>query len=404
MSTIRRAFTIVELLIVVAIIALLIAILLPAINKARDSALVTQSNGNLTNLGKACAAYAADWNDAQFSATPDDIGQFADCAAYVASGGCPRPYLALGCAVPIAGSGLASTEPYNICATGTPTCNTPKWISSWPSSCDGNNTGQMNGATVTNWGPGYFGAWRVPNGKALNGYVNGRFYDKVFYAPKDRMSLEFGQMAFASPTMVSPTDTAVTLPNGTTQNVYLFSTYCLSPAAMWSPDVFNFGSPAPCPTPFNGSTGMPGAWRAPSRGQAKFPDLKTNALEHYWLQNTEGGFFNTTAPFNAGNKGPYPWLFNHGYNSSPATLFFDGHVAAMGVADAQEGDSRVLKQNNCNPSTPLPPCFSKGLWHRGTWMGPVGYYNTSGYDMLVNCAYHVLTTDGIQGRDTIGKK
>ena len=54
-----HGFTIVELLVVVSIIALLIAILLPAIGKARDAARQTQSAGNLRNLAVANNTYAA---------------------------------------------------------------------------------------------------------------------------------------------------------------------------------------------------------------------------------------------------------------------------------------------------------------------------------------------------------
>ena len=56
----RNAFTIVELLVVVAIISLLIAILLPALGRARDAALITQSQGNLRNMAAANATYGAD--------------------------------------------------------------------------------------------------------------------------------------------------------------------------------------------------------------------------------------------------------------------------------------------------------------------------------------------------------
>ena len=49
----RRAFTIIELLVVVSIIALLVGILLPAIGKARDQALLTKSVANLKEIGTA---------------------------------------------------------------------------------------------------------------------------------------------------------------------------------------------------------------------------------------------------------------------------------------------------------------------------------------------------------------
>lgn len=62
----RRAFTLIELLVVVSIIALLIAILLPALSKARESANTAVCQSNLSNIGKAQHAYAAD-NDGQFT-------------------------------------------------------------------------------------------------------------------------------------------------------------------------------------------------------------------------------------------------------------------------------------------------------------------------------------------------
>ena len=70
------AFTIIELLVVVSIIALLIGILLPAIGKARDQAKLTQSQGNLRNLGAAHETYGSEWNDRQFTLIVDNIARY----------------------------------------------------------------------------------------------------------------------------------------------------------------------------------------------------------------------------------------------------------------------------------------------------------------------------------------
>ena len=59
-----KGFTLIELLVVISIIALLIALLLPALAKARSLALATICESNLRQIGTGVQEYAQEYEDA----------------------------------------------------------------------------------------------------------------------------------------------------------------------------------------------------------------------------------------------------------------------------------------------------------------------------------------------------
>lgn len=376
-----RAFTIIELLVVVSIIALLVGILLPAIGKARDQAQLSRSQANISQLGKAAVIYAAEFADRQVTFINDNFAQYGTSGPAAATNfntvtGYPHPPLLLGYGRDPT-SGVAGTWGYWF--PGTPNVNAPaaNWEVVTP----------INFATK-------FGSFRYVNTKAFNTYLNGRFYDPIFYAPKDS-----AVMASTEPLFDNPDEFFPALPSGSPIRL---SSYVLSPAAMFSPDVFglNKSSGTYFKDPFTAQ--LTGGFRCPSMSQAAYGNLKTHLMEHHWLQNRRKECNPLLAP--GTYDGCEPFYFNLGASSSPVTLFYDGHVGPAGVRDSMEATKRMVTQ-----SAGEPGAANHGLWSKNTPMagsyddwGTGGYFSSYAVD-YASTSFHILTIDGIRGRDFVGK-
>ncbi|MEE8154293.1 MAG: prepilin-type N-terminal cleavage/methylation domain-containing protein [Phycisphaerales bacterium] len=363
-----KGFTIVELLVVVSIIALLIGILLPAIGKARDKARTTTSVSNLRQLAVAHNAYAGDWGDAQLSLCRYNISAYGSVVDYGDAIGMIDGDWRMGHPPQIAGWGfdIGLGEPrlfrYWPNRPGYEWCVEPIGFPGIPLVVDG------------------FGWFRYPNVKQLSVYVNSRWYDPIFYAPKDptRIAIE--------PCMDDPGEFADRC------NPPTWPTYCLSPASLFAPDVLSL----------NQETGfyytdpweLPGGHRTPPMSLIRYPTLKTHMLEHPWLQNVR----RVCNPAFSGGVADQcePYYFNHGFESTPATLFYDGHVRLMGTQEALNANRRHLGQTGIglwSIDTPFEGGYDPG--------DDGGYFMEFAYD-FTSTSYHILTIDGALGRDTLG--
>jgi hypothetical protein len=234
------------------------------------------------------------------------------------------------------------------------------------------------------------GAFRLIQCRAMSQYMNGRFYDPVFYAPKDTGVWSSVEANFDKPHEYYPD------PEGLKA-----SSYSYSAAAMFNPDVLSKNGNVYYRDPWS----VPAGFRSPSMSQATFPDLKTQIMEHHWLQ---GSRRKTCNPYFTGGvySGCQPFFFNASIESNPVCLFFDGHVGSLSVLDAIESCKRVNNQAGGSSSA------GAGTWSKDTPLGG-GYEDNDGggfwsgnggpgFDWA-STSFHILTRDGIKGRDIVSK-
>jgi type II secretory pathway pseudopilin PulG len=356
------AFTIVELLVTVAIIAVLIGILLPAIGAARDSARVNTSRSNLRQLGQAHVVYAAAWNGRQFTLVDDRL------AAYGTS---IQPA--------VANFAMLTGDDHPPIVYGWGWGDDGAWHTFGRTMGHPWNTPLLLPVAFDSVGPfgSHFGWFRIPNCDGFIRYVNDRHYDPIFYAPKDEMVLDAVEPCLESPREWHTAECWHI-------NIGGWASYCLSPAALYAPAVMRNEGAGGWQEPFT----LDSSLKVPSMSQARYPDRKTHMLEHHWLQNTR-------AECNPGFEGYYdgcePYYFNHSWESVPMTLFFDGHVDGLGVREAEAADARVHRQTGTH-----------GLWNRSTPWQTDGYLHELGYDFAAT-SFHILTNDGIRGRDALAR-
>jgi prepilin-type N-terminal cleavage/methylation domain-containing protein len=376
----KYGFTIVELLVVISIIALLVGILVPAVNKARDTAKMTQSKSNLHQVTIAMANYSADWNGDHFTSAPPNLssgerrGLAVDAAIDGVRGG----------ATPI---GIRLGEHSQGNQTYVFFLNNYEGVV--PYTFQGGNTGGM---TMNN-----FGTWRYPNALQVAEYMNGLPLHKAYFSPKDTIALRTleGCDSLNGSYCVSSRGQSIWGWDAAwNSNMILApSSYCISPALMYNAQVYAWNEDADITftDPMDINTGF----RPSTTDQAQFPNLKSWLMEHYWLQNAvtdcsmnwDGTWYD-----NLGGcwDGCEPFHFNQSYKSAPVTAFTDGHVGSFEVAQADR-DSALIAENN-----------GMGLWHTETGDGAGGYYTGYGSDW-VSWSGHTHTTGGIKGRDILGK-
>jgi len=153
----KRGFTLIELLVVIAIIAILIGLLLPAVQKVREAAARMSCSNNLKQLGLAVANYAGTYNNQLPALTSDGQNNGGIASGYGLYKGCILvtllPFIEQNNLYNAAVANLGDTWDGN----GNPTVRTQK-IKTYICPSDFTNTNGWSTAQVSSWMGASYGA------------------------------------------------------------------------------------------------------------------------------------------------------------------------------------------------------------------------------------------------------
>jgi len=423
-KNLSRGFTIVELLVVISIIALLIGILVPAVQKARDSAKVTQSKSNIHQVMIALQTYASDHNDRNFTTAPDNLSSGDRRGMHISQAinalSAPGDAFGMGLRLGTVGEDQGGIiysigmNPFYGSETGgiAPYCF-------------------QSGLTDSTNGKAGYGTWRYPNGMPVAEYMDGDTLHDAYFAPKDVVPLEAieacdditGSYCLTTE-MASAGGQNPALANIESNMFAIPSSYCISPCMMYSPAVYQFKLAPPNGNQFpTDPMNLQRGFRPPALDQARYPSHKTWLMEHNWLQNTDTSNscnrshveHNTWFVQGDGayGDGCTPGHYNTHPDSSPVIVFADGAVKTYVVNDFIT-DSEISKQNN-------PPTDPLGLWMTSEKMTQLGAMTGGAFDNGGHLEYfsdvaeiksggdplswsgHTHTKFGVRGRDKLAK-
>lgn len=407
-----RAFTLIELLVVITIIALLVGILLPAINRARDNAQVGQAKSNIRNVAAACNLYSNDNNGKQWIGAPENLASGPDGSWTGQSA---------------QGALNSWADRYHVTQSGG--AGTKATIFPGIAACEADGGAHWYWTAVDNVVPYLFdsglttstvglartGTWRTPNTRQIAEYMEDKCYHKAYWSPKDRVITRELQDCWGDDngTMCL---TSFVDGNGPLDIPLLLqpSSYSWSPANMMHQYVFEKPADGADPSDhFHDPMSFAAGFKAPTMGQAKYSSQKTYLMETHWLQNLTTGecganwASSTAAPYHVpagdGNDstwsydGCYPNYFNASWRSAPVASMCDMSVMSLSCEEAEKQDYVVAGQNGSNSS----PESYDGLWHRGGPNAEMGFFVECRSDWG-QWSGHTHTTGGmVTGKDLL---